>query len=487
MAFLKKNNEKKEPVVSKTAKKKQFKNGSYTILYSAIAVAVVVFLNLIIGTLPTSVIHSDLSTNKLYTISEQTESIVKSLEDDITIYFITTENRKDNTIDQMLKKYDELSSHVTVKQIDPTTNPYFIRSYTDETLYLNSVIVESDVRYKVLNYTDIYQNTYEFDMSTGNYNTVTNYDGENQVTGAIDFVLTDEIPVIYILDGNGEAALPDTLVASIERQNIDTEPLNLLSASSIPQDAEALIMFSPASDITQEQYDILLPYLERGGRLLLFTDFANGVLPNLGVLMNNYGVESTPTIVMEADTQHYVPDYNYYLLPIIESHDITVNLTDGRYILAPLCHPIKELDSYRNTITVSPLLSTTDQAYAKISPQTMERESGDEGGPFHTAVAISETVGQTETRIVWISASTLAYDQVDKSVGGSNSIFILGAVNWLCDEKTSDIVIDAKALTQEQLTLTASQATMWAVIMMVILPLASIVAGIVIFVHRRRH
>ena len=127
MAFLKKNNEKKEPVVSKTAKKKQFKNGSYTILYSAIAVAVVVFLNLIIGTLPTSIIHSDLSANKLYTISEQTESIVKNLEDDITIYFITTENRKDNAIDQMLKKYDELSSHVTVKQIDPTTNPYFIR------------------------------------------------------------------------------------------------------------------------------------------------------------------------------------------------------------------------------------------------------------------------------------------------------------------------------------------------------------------------
>ena len=44
----------------------------------------------------------------------------------------------------------------------------------------------------------VYESSYDFDYSTYSYNTTTTgYDGEGQITSALDYVLNDDMPKVY--------------------------------------------------------------------------------------------------------------------------------------------------------------------------------------------------------------------------------------------------------------------------------------------------
>ena len=66
--------------------KKSLKNGSYSMAVTAIVIAVLVVVNLIVGQIPEKYTQVDVSTQKLYTISDETVSYLKNLDTDITIY-----------------------------------------------------------------------------------------------------------------------------------------------------------------------------------------------------------------------------------------------------------------------------------------------------------------------------------------------------------------------------------------------------------------
>ena len=67
---------------------KYLKTGGYSIIVSVIAIAIVIFVNLIANSLPLSLTKYDLSNTKLFTLDEQTEELVKRINEDVTIFFI---------------------------------------------------------------------------------------------------------------------------------------------------------------------------------------------------------------------------------------------------------------------------------------------------------------------------------------------------------------------------------------------------------------
>lgn len=89
---------------------------------------------------------------------------------------------------------------------------------------------------------------------------------------------------------------------------------------------------------------------------------------------------------MEGDTGHYIMQRPYYIVPTIDSSDITSDIkSNNRYVLAPISQPVKTLSDYRDTLQISSLLSTSDEAYIKTDVQNMttyEKEDSDEEGSF---------------------------------------------------------------------------------------------------------
>lgn len=471
---------------SRFINKKSLRNGSYSMIVTALVLAIIVIVNLVVNNLPSTYTKLDFSQTKLFTISEETKNLVDNMEEDVTIYLIAQSGSEDKTIVELLDKYKALSSNISVVYKDPVLYPNFISGYTSDQLNENSLIVESAIRSKVIDYSSIYQTTTDYTT----YEYTTEFDGEGQLTSAIDFVTSDNLPIIYTLEGHNEQSLSSELTEAIEKQNITIQSLSLVTNETVPEDCEALLIYSPLKDISEEESKKIEDYLNGGGNAFIVSGYTEEELTNFNNLLASYGVAKTSEVVFEGDSNYYAMPYNHYLVPNIDSHEITSPLiTAKEKILLPYALGIKQLDTKPETITIESLLSSTDSAYGKqltADTSTTEKEEGDIDGPFDLSVAITNTIDDdTESKIIVTASDYLLDDSANKSVAGGNRDFILNSLKWICEQE-SGITIHAKSIDSEMLVLNAAQINFWSLIIMILLPLIVIVTGIVVWLKRRK-
>lgn len=75
------------------------------------------------------------------------------------------------------------------------------------------------------------------DYSTYQYNqTIKGYDGEGQITSAIEYVTmdSDTLPVIYQLTGHNETTLGSNFSDVISKANITLKSLELFNEEKVP-------------------------------------------------------------------------------------------------------------------------------------------------------------------------------------------------------------------------------------------------------------
>lgn len=479
-------NSKMAEKMPKIMNKKSLKNGSYSMAISVLVIAIIVIVNLVVNNIPTTYTKFDLSDTKLFTISDETKNELTNLKEDITIYLIAQEGSEDSTIVELLEKYKALSSNISVVYKDPVLYPNFVSGYTSDGLNENSLIIESAKRSKVIDYNDIYQTTTDYTT----YESTTEFDGEGQLTSGIDYVISDNLPVMYVLEGHTEASLSETLQQEIEKENITVQSLSLVTNETIPEDCNCLLIYAPLKDISTEESKKIADYLNKGGNAFIVSGYTEEELTNFNELLASYGVAKTDEVVFEGDSNYYAMPYNHYLVPQINSHEITTPLISAKEkVLLPYALGITQLDTKPETISITSLLSSTDSSYGKVlaaNTSTTEKEDGDTAGPFDLAVAITNTIDEnTESKIILSTSDYLLDDQANQSVSGGNYDLILNAVSWLCEHESS-ITIHAKSIDSAKLVLTTSQINFWSSIIMILLPLIVIVTGIVVWLKRRK-
>ena len=468
-------------------KTRRFRSGGYAVLVSVIVVLVVVAVNIFVGQLPATVTKFDHTAQQLYTFSEQTEQLLKNLKDNVTLTLVAEKGSEDATLTELLNRYKALSDKITVNTVDPVVQPKFTTQFTTDEVAANSVIVQSATRNKVVANDTIYQYDYSNYYTTGNYDV--SFAGESALTSAIDYVTTEKLPTVYQLQGHGETALAGDLKTAVGNDNLDVKEVSLLALDAVPEDCSCLLINAPTSDLSSDETDKIIAYMDKGGRLLLITDYTNKDRTNLTKLVNNYGVGMSGGIVVEGDMNHCLRNYQHYLLPTINAHEITQPLKDGNlYALMPIAEGIVKQADYRSSLTVTSLLTTSDKAYNKANPDantTLDRADGDASGPFDLAVAVSETVTGGETRMVWFSTSQFLADKVNQMVGGANQDLFLNSLNWMC-ERENNISIRAKSMSQASLTVPSGTASALSALLAVILPLGVLALGIIVVVKRRK-
>lgn len=468
--------------------KKYLKNGSYSFAISAIFVCVIIVINLIVGELPSKYTQLDVSEGKLYSIGDQTKEVLKGLEKDVTIYQIAQEGSEDETIANLLEKYADESKHVKVVKKDPVVNPKFVSEYTSEDISANSLIVVCGDRNKVIDYQNIYEAS--LDYTTYSYQT-TGFDGEGQITSAIAYVTLEDLPILYTLEGHGEKELGSAIKEGIEKSNIQINSLNLLTEGTVPEDTDCLLINSPSTDISAEEKDAILEYLENGGKSMIFSDYTEEKLENFDSILENYGVKRADGIVFEGDTQRYGMQMPYYLIPEIQSTDASGDVASSGYmVLAPYAQGIQKLEEVRDTLTVESLLTTSDSSYSKtnMNSDTLEKEAEDIEGPFDLGVSITETVGEDkETQIVYYSTANLMDNQINQLVSGGNAQMILSSLNWMTgSEEQTNVSIPSKNLQVSYLTLTAYDTSFWTICTIGLIPGFFLIVGFVVWYKRRK-
>lgn len=471
-----------------TISKKHIKNGSYSMAMAAIFIVIVVVINMIVGAIPSKYSQLDVSSSKLYTIGDETKKVLKALDKDVTIYQIAQSGSEDDTISNLLKRYKDESKHIKVEVKDPVVNPKFASEYTTDDLAANSLIVVCGDRNKVISYNDMYSTSVDYNTWQ---QTTTGFDGEGQITSAIGYVTSEDLPIMYTLSGHGEKDLDSSFKEDIQKANIDIKELNLLTEGKVPDDADCLMIVSPTSDISEEEKTEILNYLEAGGKAMIFSDYTQDDLPNFDAVLANYGVKRAEGIVFEGDSQHYGMQMPYYLVPTVNSTDASSETASaGSYVLAPYAQGIQKTDDVRDTVTIDSILTTSDQAYSKTNMQSsqIEKEDDDVNGPFDLGVAITEKLDDDkETQIVYYSTANLMESQANQMVSGGNEKLLLESLSWMTStDESSSVSISSKSLQSTSLTVTDYDAAFWKICTIGLIPGVFLVAGFLIWLRRRK-
>ena len=111
-------------------------------------------------------------------------------------------------LEKMLTRYEEASKHVMVEKKDPVLYPNFTSQYTDAQVSDNSLIVVHEDKSKVIDYNSLYEMEYDYYTGSGG---ATGFDGEGQIDSAISYVTSDDLPILYTLQGHGELELNSSL------------------------------------------------------------------------------------------------------------------------------------------------------------------------------------------------------------------------------------------------------------------------------------
>lgn len=459
--------------------------GAYSSVTVCVVTALVVVINLIAARLPEKYTNIDVTSNQLYTLTDQTQDILKELEEEIDIYVIQDEGSADTTVAQTLKGYADASPYIHITYIDPITNPQFVNKYTTGSITTNSIIVESAKRYKVISYQDLYET--ELDYSTYQQN-VTGYDAEGQLTSAIDYCISETMPKIYMIAGHNEYTLDTGFQTAIEKENIETETINLMNYDAVPEDAECILIHAPESDLSQDDADKIIAYLNKGGKAFITTDYAGIALPNLERIVAEFGMTFQNGYAVDNDSDHYYQEPTY-LLPEVAYAPETEGLTDMyTYLLAPYAQGIGVTDEETENVIYTKLLTGSDSSLVKTNVQSAVQytyEEGDIEGPVCVGIKAEKTVEDGSSVLYVFTSARMFMDNIDRAVSGNNKRLFSNIMSTMADHETS-VSIPAKSYQMERLIVSAREVIFFGVAMVIVVPLALIAVGIVIWLGRRK-
>ncbi len=468
---------------------KAFSMGAYSTGMIAAAVGIIVVANVVLGELPGSWVSVDVTSQKLYSLTEQTKEYVKSMEEDVTIYVISSEESQDTVLGQTLQRYDDLSDHIKVEYVDPNINPRFYTQYTTDNISLNSLIFVSEKRNTVVDYNDIYESSYDYDYNTGGYSSsTTGYDGEGQITSALDRVLTDDVPRVYITEGHGETSFSAAFTNALKKENTEYESINLMDYDTVPEDAACLIIHGATGDFSADDAEKVIQYLDRGGNVILVTGIADAETPNLDEICDYMGLRVAEGLVVEQNEANYYRN-PYYLLPEMSSSTYTAGLYGQYYVFVPFAQGILIEDEDREDIAYQKFLTTSDSAFAKADLSNLEnydRGEGDAEGPFAIGVSAVKTLEDgTETTMVVYGGGQIFTDEANVMVSGANQVMFTNTVGAFAEHEVS-VSIPAKSYEVSYLMIPQGRAVLLGVLLTVVLPFGCLTAGFVIWFRRRR-
>lgn len=504
----KKQEENKTPIKQKesSSKRRVLRKGAYSSAMIVIVLAIVVIINMIVGRLPSKYIKYDLTNQQLYTISEDSQKVIKKIKDPITIYYLVSSTAEDSNstvsmLTEMLNKYTELNPKIKVEKKDPALYPTFGEKYEADT---NTVlIIESNKRYKVVSGNEIMNTSYDYNT----YEQTSEFNGEEVITGAINYVVVDSIPKLYVLKGHKETELSTTFQKAIEQQSISVNELNLLTENTVPEDAACILVNVPKADFTSAEADKMIQYLKNGGNATIVTSYTGEDLPNFSRVLKEYGVQLEKKMVLEGNQSMRINSPEN-LVPTIAAHDVTQRMIDyGMSVCLPQAQPIKVVKDIRDTLTVTELLKTSEESYAKedtFDSKITDKKDGDEEGPFTVGVAITEkekseddteqaeeaeeSTDDTEvkTKLVLFSSFAMTDDTInDQYVNWSNGYMFMDAIMWMCKYE-DNISIPSKSMNAQYLTVTDEQVNLWGTIYLGIIPAIVILTGVIVSVRRKK-
>lgn len=466
-------------------------NGTFSVGAIVLVLCIVVAVNLVAGQLPESVKNIDITDNKIYEISDTSKKIIKNLDQEITMTVYAEKSSADERIKTFLDKYASLSSKITVEWVDPVLHP---AELTENNASENSILVKGEETGKTTDvlFSDIIV-TDEYSYYMTGEATETEFDGEGQLTSALNYVSGSEQKKIYYTSGHGEDAFSDSVTKLLDKNNLATEELNLIMTNEIPDDCDLLVMNGVVEDITDGEKTLLTDYLSAGGKVMILLGNIESDVTNLDAVLKEYGMQRVDGYI--ADMERCYQGNYYYIFPILdESGEYTEGMDTGMVMLGN-AQGMTVTDAERDTIAVTQVMTTSSNAYAVT-------EDAQEQGTYTLGAVATETVGseeatdvdseeestdtseETESRLTVVSSASLLDSQITDSFGGLENLTMFVNMVSANFEDVDNAAIEPKSL---QITYNTMQyGGMISILIIFVLPFVIVLYGLVSWWKRRK-
>ena len=478
-------------------KKKWLVDGTKTFLLVAIIIAIFIGISVIMQKQNFTPI--DLTADKLFTLTDESKEQVKNIQDKVNIYFVGYKD-DDTTLD-LARQYTKANENITVEAVTSTDRPDLANKYGIES-GSEGIIVENGEKYKVLSSSELYT----YDSKT--YESISI--AEEKLTAAIKSVTTDSIPKVYFLSGYSSFTLTNGmqyLNMYLQNEVNEVESLDVLSTGKVPDDCNTLVITTPNKDFDEIATNAITEYINKGGNILwLNAATANKVdYPNVNKILALYGINPFEVgTIRETDTSKMVSGAPDLIMPEIQYSDVTTKLYGSEGVIFINATKINVADNDTLTsqnVTKTELIKTSENAYFRtnFAYSSDSAQEGEEKGSFLVGAQFNkkikdanEETGEKETtsKLIIYGENYFASDyQLTQSTQTAvvqyrqNKDLVLNSIAYLSD-RSEDITV-RKSTGSVTYTATAKENRIILAIITAV-PLAIIVAGIVIWRARRR-
>jgi ABC-type uncharacterized transport system involved in gliding motility auxiliary subunit len=442
-------------------RKRGTKLGTNTLVLTTAVLAILVLVNFL------SARHSkrfDLTSEKLFSLSDQTIKILDGLNKDVKV--LKFDKSDDVVLRDLVTEYKAHSRHVTYQFVDPQEKPELAKQYAVQRF--GETIVASGTRVERPESTD-----------------------EQDLTSAILKVTRDTVKTVCFVEGHGEKQLESqeaegytAAETGLKNENYQVKSVNLVAASQVPADCSVLVEAGPTKALFPQEAAMIAKYLDAGGKAMLLLD--PDTTPGLDEILQAWN------IVLGKDTVLDVSGFGRLIgtgpgVPLVAeygTHPITKNFSRTMTIF-PLARSVKSGEKSQPDEQETDLLKTSSASWAETDLKGGKAkfdEGKDTKGPISLGVAASKKAGEKDARLVVIGDSDFASNRYLGAQGNGDLFF--NAVNWLSQDEEL-ISIRPKSPANRRVNLTRSQQNMFFWFSIVLLPGAAILAGAIIWWKRR--
>jgi ABC-type uncharacterized transport system involved in gliding motility auxiliary subunit len=440
----------------------------------------------------------DLTESRLFTLSSETQQVLQELSQPVKAYVFSNEQNPQDR--DLLENYKRKTNRFSYEFVDPEANPGVSQAFgiknsgENRDVYLE---LQSSQRR-------------QFVQSINPQIRLT----ETRLTNGILQIINDRRLKIYFLQGHGEKSLTPaegaiaTAVKALGDKNLIGEPLNLAQTGKVPADASIVLVIGPSRTILEGEVKALQSYLDQGGNVLIAVD--PNINPGLDSLLSQWGVKLDDRVAINAPNQQFSNAGPAVL--VVNQYGVHPITKDFRNSISfyPLARPI-ELSTVPG-VQATPLLLTDPNSWAEsnLKEQPLKLDGGDRPGPLTIGVALTRPItaspsssptvspsptasptpspsptasAKKESRLVVFGNSTFA---VDGFFGQQlNGDVFLNSVTWLSQEARQPLSISPKEIKNRRITLTNEQATLLAVLAIVVFPVLGFTTAGIVWWRRR--
>lgn len=456
------------------------KRGSYTLAMTSIVIAIVIIFNMIVNLIPENKRQFDISSTNIYEISSKSKKIINKVDHDVTFYVLAEKSSTDKRIKTFINKYASLSDKIHIKWIDPVLHPSALTKYGTKE---NNIVIscKKTNRTTTVSFDDILVSSASYYSTSSS---ASSFDGDGQLTSALNYVTSDKEYKAYYTSGHGESSLSSEVTSLLTKSRISTSDLLLMTATSIPDDCDLLIIDGATSDFTKDEVKLLSSYLKKGGKVVTLLAQTNKSMKNLYGLLKDYGLTVQSGYI--ADTERSYQGNYYYLIPNLSvSGDMASGISSNSVMMIN-SKGMTQSTPARDSISTDSFMTTSSNGYA-VTEKKQTQGTYVLGATSTESVKVKNSKGKKvtkESRLTVYGSNMLIDEQITSSFSSLENLTLFTNSVTASLDNADNVSISPKSLEVSYNTI--AHPGPFSILVVFVIPVGLIIGGFIVWFRRRR-